>query len=194
MQGKDAHAMIAGVADKQVAGADGDAMGTFQLSRPASRAAETGNRHKAAFTGIETFQLRIFRIEEIDAAVGPERDIARRREPAEAAAAFRQGTLRVRRRRHYQRSLRAELLQFGGAPANPPVEEQRGRIVRRPRNRRQLTESHHVSGLETVTHVDLMFGGEQQSGFVDGHIGARRNFLAVEHDHETALRSRLPES
>ena len=45
-------------------------------------------------------------------------------------------TLGVRRRRHYQRSFRAELLQFGGAPANPPVEEQRGRIVRRPRNRR----------------------------------------------------------
>jgi hypothetical protein len=42
-----------------------------------------------------------------------------------------------------------------------------------------------ISGLETVTHVDLMFGGEQQSGFVDGHIRARRNFLAIEDDYET---------
>ena len=63
--------MIAGVADEQVAGADRDAMGIFQLPRTAADAAETGNRLKAAFTGIEAFQLRSVRIEQIDAAVGP---------------------------------------------------------------------------------------------------------------------------
>src|SRR5690349_19667518 len=108
----------------------------FQLSRTASHPTETWNRHEAALAGIEQFQLRIFRIEKIDAAVRPERDIAGRPEPTEAAARFRQRTLRVRCRRHYERSLRAELSQFGGAPADPPVEEQRGRVVRRPRYRR----------------------------------------------------------
>ena len=38
--------------------------------------------------------------------------------------------------------------------------------------------------LETVTHLNLMFGGEQQPGFVDRHVGAGRHFFAIEHDHE----------
>ena len=42
-----------------------------------------------------------------------------------------------------------------------------------------------TSRLEAVAHVDLMFGGVEQPGFVDGHIGAGRNFLAVEDDHQT---------
>ncbi len=41
-----------------------------------------------------------------------------------------------------------------------------------------------TSRLEAVAHVDLMFGGVEQPRFVDGHIAARRNFLAVEYDYE----------
>ena len=70
MQSKHAQAMIAGVAHKQIAGADRDAMGIFQLPRPAAAAAQTGNRLEAAFAGIEAFQLRGGRIEQIDTAVG----------------------------------------------------------------------------------------------------------------------------
>src|SRR5262249_48377124 len=63
MQGKDADAMIAGIADEQVAAADAEAVRSFQLPRTASRAAETWNQHEAALAGIEQFQLRALRIE-----------------------------------------------------------------------------------------------------------------------------------
>ena len=51
-----------------------------------------------------------------------------------------------------------------------------------------------TSRLEAVAHVNLMFGGVEQPGFVDGHIGAGRNFFAIEDDHESCHALQLPGS
>src|SRR6266508_3592087 len=128
--------MIAGVTNKYVAGADGDAIRIFQLPRPTSYTTQTENSQELAVTRIKSFQLRILRVEQVDTAVGPKRDIARSRQSAEASACFRQGALAVRRQSQHQRLLRRKLLEFARVqlhrtPTDPTVEEPRGWIVRR---------------------------------------------------------------
>ena len=61
VQRKDAHSMITGVADEEIAGADADAMRLASTVSAPALAAETGNSLETAFARIEAFQLRIVR-------------------------------------------------------------------------------------------------------------------------------------
>lgn len=96
MQGKHAYAMIVCVAHKQVAGANADANRLIQLARSGPDASKTRNGFKSALAGIETLQLRFFRIEQINAAVRPQRHIGRNGESAKAAVRFKRRTCAFR--------------------------------------------------------------------------------------------------
>src|SRR5437870_4038703 len=156
--------MIAGVTNKEVAGTDGDPMRISQLPRPTSYTTRTGYRQELAFTRIKAFQLRILRIEQIDAAVRSKRDITRRGQATEASTFFRQGALAVRCESQHQRLFFGKLLKFARvqlhrAPSDPTGEEPRGWIVRRAWNRWYLT----WHGIKTGNYSALQFDSRWQT-------------------------------
>lgn len=77
MQSKHAQAVISGIANKQIASANSDAVRLAQLARSFTSTCETGNDMKGTVTRIETLELQLVTIEKIDAAIGPECDIGR---------------------------------------------------------------------------------------------------------------------
>jgi len=88
MQSKHAHPMISGITNKQVAGANANAIRFAQLTRPATSTSKTGNDLKGTTTRIEAFELRLFVIEKVNAFIRSQRYIGGRSKSAKTAIRF----------------------------------------------------------------------------------------------------------
>ena len=122
-QREDGDAVIGRVADVEVARADSDALCFVELPRTRSHVADAGHDVESALACVEAFQPQRLRIEEVDVAVGGERDVSRRRESAEAAARLRRRS-RVRRR-EYERAARRldDVIEARAPPSRARVEQ-----------------------------------------------------------------------
>src|SRR5688572_28519064 len=148
VQGPYAEPMIAGVANKQIACTDTNAVRIGQLSGAVTCTAKTGNIRKSAFAWVETLELCFVCVEKIDMAVSTDSNIPRCGQAAEASAGFGQGTSGAGFKRENQRIRWRQvfnLIQRCRQPSHAAIEQPRCGIVGRPRNRRQ--------------HVDLTWGG-----------------------------------
>ena len=101
-----AQSMIAGVANKEIAGTDTDAVGINQLSGTTTGAAKAGNVLEGAFARIETLKLRTLGIKKIDTTVWANSYVARCCEPTETSAGLSKETSAFRCERQDQRLFR----------------------------------------------------------------------------------------
>ena len=85
-QRKDTHAMIAAVADKEVAATDGDAVRRKHLMRPCPLPCNTWHLFKATAAGVKTLKGRPAAVQQKDAAIRRQRDMAGQDQAPKGAA------------------------------------------------------------------------------------------------------------